>query len=143
MIYRELIVNNLLKKLCCSLVAASSLIAGVNISLAPNWNAIGTNSNTTLSDIKTQLGNNLLQIQNPDGTKTYDVSAPSYITPSFDKFEVGVGYWIQVTGSDSLEFTFSGDDTNTSIDAPPSTPSLAEDNTTTEALSLPPTTPTI
>ncbi len=86
------------------------LFLGINliastIQLKEGWNAIGINSEMSLDSIKQQLGDKLLMIQNPQGTKTYNYNLPSTVTQSFDQFEIGVGYWIKVSSDVDLTYT--------------------------------------
>lgn len=104
-----------MKKLIHSVVfsslCVSALIGGTaTVPLKQGWNAIGPNAETTLTDLKVQLGSQLLNIQSPDGSKTY--ASTSTRTPTFSKFDVGIGYWVKVSADTSIVVTekdFSGD----------------------------------
>ena len=94
-----------MKKLLLSALLSSSILYSADISINTGWNAVGTNSNTSLADLKTQLGTNLLEIQNQAGTKTYNSLIPEQVTQSFLNFETGMGYWVKVSNNDTLTVT--------------------------------------
>ena len=108
------------------LFANISLFADT-LNLISGWNAIGTNSEMTLQEIKNQLGNDLLMIQNPTGTKTYNSKLPVQVHQSFDKFEDGIAYWIKVKSKTQLTFNLSNILSNIAIDG-----TLHDSNTTYE-----------
>lgn len=103
--------KKLIHSVAFSSLCVSALIGGTaTVPLKQGWNAIGPNSETTLTDLKVQLGSQLLNIQSPDGLKTY--ASTSTRTPTFSKFDVGIGYWVKVSANTSIVVTekdFSGD----------------------------------
>lgn len=103
--------KKLIHSVIVSSMCVSALIGGTaTVPLKQGWNAIGPNAETTLTDLKVQLGSQLLNIQSPDGLKTY--ASTSTRTPTFSKFDVGIGYWVKVSADTSIVVTekdFSGD----------------------------------
>jgi len=75
--------------------------------LNTGWNLIGTDSNTSLSNIKMSLGvDNLLVIQGP--SKTYQkayVDAGTAFLNDFTHFEEGKGYWVKLQSAANLTYS--------------------------------------
>ena len=70
--------------------------------LTSGWNLIGANSEMTLAEIITQVGeDNLLIIQG--AKKVYKKEYPSFLN-DFEKFEKGKGYWIKVGLNSTLNY---------------------------------------
>ena len=82
------------------------VLYGDTLHLREGWNAIGINAEMTLEEIKAQLGDNLLQIQSPDGDETYNKKLEEILKenykPTFAKFNLGIGYWIKVNNDAEL-----------------------------------------
>jgi len=90
-----------------ALMMSVSVSNADTLSLNSGWNLIGTDSNMSLSDIKSELGrNNVLVIQGP--SKTYQkayVDAGMSSLNDFTNFEKGKGYWIKLSNAATLSFT--------------------------------------
>jgi len=80
------------------------------INLRDGWNFIGAIKELNITEIKTQLGAEiLLVIQGTGQGKTYKKSYIDDGTPelnSFTKFKIDQGYWIKLVSSASLSFKF-------------------------------------
>ena len=96
-----------MKKLIILLLLTLNISFAENISLKTGWNLIGINVNMSLIELKTQIGeNNLEIIQGPNKTyqKQYVDNDKSFLN-DFTNFEQGVGYWIKVTTASQITYT--------------------------------------
>ncbi len=96
-----------MKKSVISLFLLLNTFASAEIlSLEDGWNLIGANSNLSLSELKTKIGDeNLLIVQGEKKTyqKSYSDDGLDFLN-SFEAFETGKGYWIKVEKAVNIEY---------------------------------------
>ena len=90
-----------------TLLLSTTVIYAETLSLESGWNLVGVNSSLTLTDLKTKIGlNNLQVIQGQDKTyqKVYVDEGKSFLN-DFIEFEEGQGYWIKVTSAVDVKYS--------------------------------------
>ena len=92
-----------IKKIAIVLSVILSTISADTATLNGSWNLIGVNANTSLYELKEQLGeSNILVVQG--GGKVYKKSNPSFIN-DFTNFKQWHGYWVKLDTDAILEYT--------------------------------------
>jgi len=91
-----------MKKLLIFALLFSNYLFADTLNLQKGWNLVGTTSQMSLQEIKTQVGDeNLLIIHG--NNKTYKNTSQEFLN-DFEGFDEGKGYWIKVDQNSSLEF---------------------------------------
>jgi len=103
--------------------------------LSIGWNLIGLPSYSSINELNNAL-NASGYTYSDLGTFNGTAPIPSFLINSIDKNK---GYWINITSISEP----TGNETNTSIEEPPSTPDLNSTDTTNNPIGLPPQVPSI